>query len=143
MIASRAMASRPAHALVPLSPPMPREVVWRAIRLRCPRCGATALYASWFRMHDHCTRCGLVYEREQGYFVGAIYVNYAMTIALALGTPLLLDWTVGVPLWVQLVLAVGAAALAPLVFFRWSRAVWLGVDLLVSRALDQGRIPSP
>ena len=136
------MATRPPPAVVPIAAPSLREVVWRAIRLRCPRCGGTPLYAAWFTMHDRCARCGLVYEREQGYFVGAIYVNYAMTIALALGTPLVLDWTLGVPLTVQLVVAVGAAALAPLLFFRWSRAVWLAVDLLVSRVVDHGRGPS-
>jgi len=28
--------------------------------------------------------CGLRFERAQGYFVGAIYINYAMTVALAI-----------------------------------------------------------
>src|SRR6059036_1247037 len=33
-------------------------------------------------MHERCAACGLRYEREQGYFVGAIYINYAVTVAI-------------------------------------------------------------
>ena len=55
----------------------------RAIRLRCPRCGATPLFHGWFRMAEACALCGLRFERAQGYFVGAIYVNYGVTTILA------------------------------------------------------------
>src|SRR5262249_54898084 len=70
---------------VPLAAPRPAVVLGRALRLRCPRCGRTRLFAGWFRMRDTCAACGLRYEREQGYFVGAIYVNYLLTAALGLG----------------------------------------------------------
>ncbi len=53
------------------------RIVGRALRLRCPRCGRSPLYARYFRMHERCVACGLRYEREQGFFVGAIYINYA------------------------------------------------------------------
>jgi len=36
-------------------------------------------------MAESCALCGLRFERAQGYFVGAIYVNYAVTAVLALG----------------------------------------------------------
>src|SRR5436309_124222 len=57
----------------------------RAVRLRCPRCGATALFRGWFSMADACALCGLRFERVQGYFVGAIYINYAVTAGVARG----------------------------------------------------------
>src|SRR5207245_9962086 len=57
----------------------------RAVRLRCPRCGTTALFRGWFSMAEACALCGLRFERAQGYFVGAIYINYAVTAILALG----------------------------------------------------------
>ena len=105
----------------------------RAMRLRCPRCGRTQLFTGWFTMHERCAVCGLVYEREQGYFVGAIYVNYAVTVAIAVGTVLVLDWTIGLTLRAQLALGIALVTLVPLVFFRYARSLWLGVDHLVTQ----------
>lgn len=108
----------------------------RALRLRCPRCGDSPLYASLFRMHEICGACGLRYEREMGYFVGAIYVNYAATVAVAAGTVLLLDWFFDLTLVQELAVGVALAVLVPLVFFRYSRSLWLGLDYLVTLADD-------
>ena len=85
-------------------------------------------------MHESCAACGLRYEREQGYFVGAIYVNYAFTIALVVAVVLGLDWTVGLTLPEQLVLGVALCVLIPLLFFRYSRSLWLSLDYLVTLA---------
>ena len=42
-------------------------------------------------MNSHCFQCGLKFEREQGYFVGAIYINYAATVAIAVPGFFILD----------------------------------------------------
>ncbi|TMB44865.1 MAG: DUF983 domain-containing protein [Deltaproteobacteria bacterium] len=109
------------------------RVLGRAVRLRCPRCGRSALFAGWFTMLERCAVCGLVYEREPGYFVGAIYLNYAATVTVAFGTVLLLDWTVGLTLREQLALGITLVTLVPLLFFRYSRSLWLALDHLVTR----------
>src|SRR3989442_2093698 len=57
----------------------------RAVRLRCPRCGTTALFRGWFSMAEACALCRLRFERAQGYFVGAIYINYGATAILSIG----------------------------------------------------------
>jgi uncharacterized protein (DUF983 family) len=85
-------------------------------------------------MHETCAVCGLRYEREQGYFVGAIYVNYAFTTVVCLGAAIGLDLVVGVSLATQLAIALPLAALVPVVFFRYSRSFWLAIDHLVTRA---------
>ena len=46
-----------------------------ALRLRCPRCGVGKLYAKPFKMFEHCPHCQLKFEREQGYFVGAMSLS--------------------------------------------------------------------
>jgi uncharacterized protein (DUF983 family) len=112
------------------------EMLWRAFRLRCPRCGEGALFDGWFSMHETCERCALRFEREPGYFVGAIYVNYALTAVLCLGTPIALDLLFGIPLWAQLAVAGALAVLVPVVFFRYSRSLWLGIDHFVTTADD-------
>ena len=85
-------------------------------------------------MHETCAACGLRFEREPGYFVGAIYVNYAITAVLCLGVPIALDVAFGLPVWAQVTIACAIAALVPVVFFRYSRSLWLSIDHLVTAA---------
>jgi len=79
-------------------------------------------------MHRRCASCGLVFERAQGYWVGAIYVNYAVTALAALGGAFLLWARLGVDMVWQLVFWVPFVVLFPLGFFPYSRAIWLAVE---------------
>jgi len=49
---------------------------------RCPCCGVGGLFAGVFRMRPACGTCGLNYFREAGYYVGAMIVNYGVTVAV-------------------------------------------------------------
>jgi uncharacterized protein (DUF983 family) len=100
----------------------------RALGLRCPRCGRAPLFRGWFTMNVVCAVCDLRFERAQGYWVGAIYVNYAVTVGIAVAGFFLL-WTLAdvdpvgqLFLWVPFVVAF------PLWFFRYSRSLWLGLE---------------
>jgi uncharacterized protein (DUF983 family) len=105
------------------------RVVLRALRLRCPRCGETPLFHGWFTMASSCRLCGLRFERAQGYFVGAIYVNYAITVSIAMTGYLLLWRSYDLSTTVQLAIWLPFVALFPLWFFRYSRALWLALEL--------------
>jgi uncharacterized protein (DUF983 family) len=100
----------------------------RAIRLRCPRCGATPLFRGWFRMAESCALCGLRFERAQGYFVGAIYINYAVTTLIAVGGFFLLWGQFGLSTRAQLLVLVPIVVVVPLWFFRYSRSFWLALE---------------
>jgi uncharacterized protein (DUF983 family) len=104
----------------------------RAWALRCPRCGATPLFISWFRMREACPLCGLHFERAQGYWVGAIYVNYGVTTLIALAGAFALWGWLGIDMLPQLLLWLPFCALFPLWFFRYSRSVWLAVEFFVN-----------
>jgi uncharacterized protein (DUF983 family) len=118
-------SQRPAHLVV--------RSLGRALRLRCPRCGETALFRGWFSMAEACALCGLRYERAQGYFVGAIYVNYGVTAILALGIFFLLWSLTTLSAAAQLALVAPVAVLFPLWFFRYSRSLWLALEWLINR----------
>jgi uncharacterized protein (DUF983 family) len=82
-------------------------------------------------MLERCSSCGLVFERETGYFIGAIYINYALTIGLALAGYFLLEaWLQPSPLW-QVGVWGTFAVLFPLWSFRYSKAFWLALDHVV------------
>ena len=98
------------------------------MRLRCPRCGVGRLYEKPFRMFDSCPRCGLKYEREQGYFIGAMYINYGATVGIAVPGYLLLDTFTLMTIHQQLALWVPFAIVFPLLFFHHARSFWLAID---------------
>lgn len=57
---------------------------------KCPRCQEGDVYEdanpfhlkNLFKMHKTCSVCGLKYEKEPSFFHGAMYVSYAMTVAI-------------------------------------------------------------
>ena len=56
------------------------------LQQRCPRCRTGRIFRySIFRgfpkMHESCPRCGLKFEREEGYFLGAMYISYGLALA--------------------------------------------------------------
>ena len=128
------------------------RIAGRAVRLRCPRCGAMPLFPGtppspapvgpirqalrrlqgWFVMEPQCLLCGLRYERAQGYFVGAIYINYAVTATIAIGGYFLLWVGADLSTPAQFAIWVPFLLVFPLWFFRWSRSLWLGLMYLVS-----------
>ena len=77
---------------------------------------------------DHCPHCQLKFEREQGYFIGAMYINYGATVAIAVPGYLLLDAFTGMTINQQLALWVPFAVLFPLFFFHHARSLWLMMD---------------
>jgi uncharacterized protein (DUF983 family) len=53
----------------------------------CPRCRLGKIFrSSIFRgfaaLNERCPICGLKFEREQGYFLGAMYLSYGLAIIL-------------------------------------------------------------
>jgi uncharacterized protein (DUF983 family) len=99
----------------------------RGLRLRCPSCGEGRLFTGFFKMALSCPVCALDLCREQGYYVGAMYLNYGVTAAveLAVGIPLADRIPMSTLTWPL----AGFALVFPLWFFRYSRSLWLGLDL--------------
>ncbi len=107
--------------------------LWRAVRLRCPVCGRGKLFAGAFRMKGQCEHCGLVYQREPGYFLGSIYVNYGLT-AVLVGIGFVALSLSGAMTERQAFLAVLAFSFVfPLWFFRYARSIWLAMDHYIDR----------
>ena len=107
----------------------------RAVRLRCPRCGRAPLFRRRFTMNEVCAVCDLRFERAQGYWIGAIYVNYALTTLIAVaGFFAVWGWTAVSPT-VQLAFWLPFCVVFPLWFFPYSRAIWLAVEQAVNPEL--------
>jgi len=101
------------------------------LRLRCPRCLEGKVWRGFLSMNVVCPVCGLIFEREPGYFTGAMVVSYGLAVPV-LGAMVIGLMTLGgldaVP-----ALVVGDLVYLVLVpfIFRYSRVLWLHFDWLV------------
>lgn len=67
-----------------------RPLLFSLLRNRCPACREGRLFRvpnpyrlkTMNEMHPSCRRCGADFEREPGFYFGAAYVSYALTVAL-------------------------------------------------------------
>lgn len=79
-----------------------------------------------------CALCHLRFEREPGYFIGAIYINYGVTVLLALAGFQALETLFDPTLTQQLTLWIAFAAVFPLFFYRYSKSLWLSLDCWIN-----------
>ena len=98
------------------------------LRLRCPRCLEGKVWRGFISMNAACPICGLVFEREPGYFTGAMVVSYLIAVPV-LGAIVIGLMTIG-GLDAVAALIIGDVAYLALVpfIFRYSRVVWLHFD---------------
>jgi uncharacterized protein (DUF983 family) len=103
------------------------------VRQLCPRCRQgpifrAPLWRAFLAMHERCPACGLKYEREPGYFLGAMYFSYALSIPPVLAIMLLFWRLTSWPF--DLVILAAFVAYLPFVpaVTRWARVLWMYVD---------------
>lgn len=112
----------------------PRSPFSSVVNCKCPRCreGKVFVHKNPYHMkfsqiEESCDKCGLVYEMEQGFWYGAMYVSYGIGVALAV--PLVLMLTVFSEFTIfqkTLAVFVMLVVMMPLLF-RYSRSVWLHI----------------
>lgn len=108
----------------------------RGITRRCPRCASGGLFAGWFAIREACPRCRLRLQREEGGFLGAMTINYAVTAAVWL--VMFVTWLVldlpDVHVAALTIVSLAIAGLVPLLFFPFAKTTWAAVDYLVYRS---------
>ena len=101
-----------------------------ALRLKCPKCERGPLFRRRFSTFARCPECGLKFEREPGYFVGAMYLNYGATVCIAFPGFFLLEVFTTIPFAINLGGWGLFSALFPVLFYRYSRSLWLSFDYM-------------
>jgi uncharacterized protein (DUF983 family) len=105
-------------------------MLWRGLRRKCPRCGSGKLFTHWFRMVPDCPVCKLHFEREPGYWVGAIAIS-TMVVGILFTIVLVVFSAATVPdiPWVTLLMAeLPLMGLGPIAFYPYSKTLWVAVD---------------
>jgi uncharacterized protein (DUF983 family) len=106
--------------------------LYSIFRMKCPRCQNGDFFVSHSYdlrkigdIHERCSSCGLKYEREPGFYYGAMYVAYGLGVALfvALWASFNLFFpqlSVGIQI---LVIVISILALSPLIY-ALSKIIW-------------------
>jgi uncharacterized protein (DUF983 family) len=108
----------------------------RGFRKRCPRCAARDGFRSWFQLKSACPRCGLRFEKEEGGFLGAMVLNYLVTLAVWVLT-LVIGLVLTVPDVPVLPLTLASMAVViavPIWFYPRSKMIWAAVEFLVAKS---------
>jgi uncharacterized protein (DUF983 family) len=103
------------------------QIVARGLTNRCPNCGGKTLFkeGTFFQVNPACPSCGMKIERDEGSFLGAMSLNYGVTIVGYLVPVLLLYMGDVLGGKAAAILAIVGAFGFPLLFYRSSRSWWL------------------
>ena len=102
----------------------------------CPNCHVGKFYIGkqaydfkhFGKNYDKCSNCGFVYEKEPGFFYGAMYASYAISIAfsVAIAVAIFVLFPSSSYLVYIISIVLGLILLMPLSYWL-SRLVWLNL----------------
>ncbi|WP_093025500.1 DUF983 domain-containing protein [Pustulibacterium marinum] len=107
--------------------------LFAVFKCKCPRCQEGAIFKttgkgslfSYPKMHSRCLKCNYLFDKEPGFFFGAMFVSYALAVAEFIGF-FILAYFVGH--WSLRSIFAGVVVLALLLSiknFKWSRTIWI------------------
>ena len=72
--------------------------VYSIVNNKCPKCHQGDFFAdnnplhfkNVMKMNTYCNSCGFKYEIEPSFFYGAMYISYALTVAISIATFIIL-----------------------------------------------------
>ena len=121
-------------------------LVRRALTCKCPVCGRGDLFASHFRMNRSCPSCGVIFWKDPGESLGAMYVDYAVATIAFLLAWFVLDFTTHLSDPKQVVIVSIIAVASILIFYPISRSIWTvlvylsgGIEKPKMRAIRGGK----
>lgn len=80
---------------------------------------------------DICPTCGLRYEREQGYWIGAMIIDTAVTFGMFLLVfvgGMIITWP-EVPWTGLFIVTVAVNLIVPIAFYPWAKLLWVAMEL--------------
>lgn len=100
---------------------------------KCPRCHEGAFFKSsnpfslkeFDKMNDSCSVCHESFVRETGFYYGAMYVSYALTVGLGLAVFFINSVLLGNDMVYSLLIFVGLALILWTWLFRTARLTWI------------------
>lgn len=99
----------------------------------CPKCHEESMYkdknpfhlVKIYDMHEKCSHCQLKYKMEPSFFYGAMYVSYALGVALAIAAFVISYIFLGTSLKTSFLAIIATLILFFPIMMRLSRNIWI------------------
>ena len=112
--------------------------IYRGLTHACPKCGCRKTHTKFFKIRENCPQCGLKFEREPGYWTGAMAVNVASS-AVVIVVGLVIGLIITAPdIAVVPIIAIMApiAVFLPIIGYPFSQTIWMSIDYGFMSKLD-------
>lgn len=103
------------------------NLIWTVLRMRCVRCRRGRVWKRVMAMNARCPVCDYLFEREEGYFFGAMYASYFLAMATVIPVMFILLFT-GQPMWLLVTVTTVQTFVQVPISFMYSRVIWMAVD---------------
>jgi uncharacterized protein (DUF983 family) len=129
------------------------SILYSVIKFKCPRCQEGEFLVSnpynlkkAGEIREYCNVCGLKYSKEPGFYYGAMYVSYALAVALfvTLWTSFNLFFK-NIPIGWQIGIIVVATLVLTPYLYALSKIIWANIFIKYdkdARRDKQGKINS-
>ncbi|MDI9257867.1 DUF983 domain-containing protein [Flavobacterium sedimenticola] len=101
----------------------------------CPKCHEENMYVdknpyhlkAIYNMHESCSHCGLHYKIEPSFFYGAMYVSYALTVAIGVAAFIIAKVFIGLDLITSFAAIITALVILMPVTARLARNIYINI----------------
>ena len=106
------------------------RTLWRTgILGRCPECGRTSMFNSFYGLHERCAVCGTRFEANSGEWLGGTAIGYTIGALVALALALIeVQWApigrAGLPArWTIAIVSLAVTVVG----YRPAKAIWFAL----------------
>ena len=100
---------------------------------KCPKCRKGKMFKNlknlllfrMSKMNTICAECNFKFEKEPGFFFGAMFVRYALVAAEMIATIILFKFLLDFSYLNVLFITISTAVLLSTINFRISRSIWI------------------
>lgn len=101
----------------------------------CPKCNEGAFFKTnnpynlkkFDKINDTCSYCSESFLREPGFYIGAMYVSYALSVALVVTSFVGFVIILGLDINIVLSVLIPAIILLLPILFRTARIIWINI----------------
>ena len=114
---------------------MLKDIFYSIVRNKCPQCHQSNVFktnnafnlSKFDKMNAICDCCGLKYEKEPGYFYGAMYESYGVMVGWFIITWAIDTFLINSETWQYLTFFIISIIVFMPLTFRISRLLWLNI----------------
>lgn len=111
------------------------DKLYSIFNFKCPKCHEGDFFIdkkaiklkSVTKIHDNCPSCNLKYMMEPSFFYGAMYVGYAITVAMSIAIFILTTVIFKQSLLTSFIGVVGVLILSAPYTLKLSRIIWINI----------------